>query len=300
MERRILFLINPISGTANKAGIQELIQQKMDAAGIPFAIRPTVAKGDYAYLDAEISSFTDIVACGGDGTINGVVNGLRHHQLPFGLLPLGSGNGLALSAGISKVPEKALHTIIHGQAQPTDAFRMGGHFACMLCGLGFDAIVAHQFANAGKRGLTTYIQKVMSSFWSAETYPFVLEKGKDSLQLDAFFISIANSNQFGNQFTIAPRASLRDGQLDIVVMLRQSKWKVLLQTLLQVSGLIKLQSVEQISAEASVLYFQTDSLKIHNPGSAPLHIDGDPADTQPLLDVEVIPGAFKLIYPSGA
>ena len=297
MSRRILFLVNPISGTASKAGLQELIHQKLDAAAIPFAIRPTTADGNYSYLDNEIKDFTDIVICGGDGTINSVVHALRHHNLPFGLLPMGSGNGLALSAGISKNLSRALDIIIGGQAQPTDSFLINGHFACMLSGLGFDAQVAHDFANAGKRGLTTYIQKVLSGFWNAGTYPFVLEKGTDSLQFEAFFISIANSNQFGNQFTIAPRASLHDGLLDIVVMLRQSKWKVLLQTLLQVSGFIKLQSVEQISAEASVLYFQTDAIKVHNPAGAPLHIDGDPSETLQLLDVKILPAAFRLIYP---
>lgn len=297
MPRRTLFLINPISGTVNKAGIQTLIQKKMDAAGIPFAIRPTTANGDYSYLGAEIEDFTDIVVCGGDGTINSVVNALQHHGLPFGLLPMGSGNGLALSAGIQKNAARALDVVIHGRAQPTDAFLVNGHFACMLSGLGFDAQVAHEFANAGRRGLTTYVQKIISGFWSAGTYPFTLERGSDSLQLNAFFVSIANSNQFGNGFTIAPRASLHDGQLDIVVMLRQSKWSLLLQTALQVGGFIKLQSIEQISADASVLYFQTDALRIHNQAGAPLHIDGDPAPSAPVLDVSVLPAAFQLIYP---
>jgi diacylglycerol kinase family enzyme len=300
MPRHLLFLINPISGTASKAGLQDLIHQKMEAAGLTYAIRPTVASGDYSYLDGEIGHYSEIVICGGDGTINSVVQGMRHHGLPFGLLPMGSGNGLALSAGISRNLPAALDVIVQGQAQPTDAFYIGDRFACMLSGLGFDAQVAHDFANAGKRGLTTYVQKIIAGFWTCGTFPFTLEHGHNSLQFDAYFISIANSNQFGNQFTIAPRASLHDGLLDVVIMLQQSKWSVLLQTLMQVSGLIKLQSVEQISADASVLYFQTNKLRIHNTGSAPLHIDGDPAETSAVLDVEVIPGAFQLIYPQMA
>ncbi|RPD50829.1 diacylglycerol/lipid kinase family protein [Paracnuella aquatica] len=299
MPRHLLFLINPISGTASKAGLQELIRQKMEAAGLSYAIRPTVASGDYSYLDNEIGNYSEIIICGGDGTINSVVQGMRHHGLPFGLLPMGSGNGLALSAGISRNLPTALDVIVSGTPQLTDAFYIAGRFACMLSGLGFDAQVAHDFANAGKRGLTTYVQKIIAGFWSCGTYPFELEHGQSSLQFDAYFISIANSNQFGNQFTIAPRASLHDGLLDVVIMLRQSKWSVLLQTLLQISGRTQLQSVEQISADASVLYFQTDKLRIHNTGSAPLHIDGDPAETASVLDVEVIPGAFQLIYPAG-
>ncbi len=239
MPRRILFIINPISGTAGKTGLQALIQAKTAAAGISYAIYPSEASGDYSFLDTEIRDFTDIAIAGGDGTINSVVQALRHHDRPFGLIPSGSGNGLAFSAGIPKNASRALDIIINGKAQATDAFTVNGRFACMLCGLGFDAQVAHDFANAGKRGLTTYIRKVIQNFWSAKTYPFVLESGRDSLQLEAYFISIANSNQFGNQFTIAPKASLKDGLLDVVVMMRQSKWSILLQTLRQVTGFIQ-------------------------------------------------------------
>jgi diacylglycerol kinase (ATP) len=297
MPRRILFIINPVSGTASKMGLQQLIRAKMAAAGISYAIYPSSATGDYRFLDSEIADFTHIAIAGGDGTINSVIKGLRRHHKPFGLIPSGSGNGLAFTAGIPKDVSKALDIIINGTAQPTDAFTVNSHFACMLCGLGFDAQVAHDFATAGKRGLTTYIRKVIRNFWAAKTYPFVLESGRDSLQLEAYFISIANSNQFGNQFTIAPKASLKDGMLDIVVMMRQSKWSVLLQTLKQVTGFIQLQSIEQISAEASVLYFQTSGIKIHNPAGALLHIDGDPAGTAKLMEVTVLPGAFSLIYP---
>lgn len=297
MPRRLLFLVNPISGTASKAGLPALIHQKMTAAGLDYVIENTVASGDYRFLDNKVQDFTDIIIAGGDGTINSVVQALRHHHKPFGIIPSGSGNGLAFSAGIPKDAGRALNIIINGQVQQTDAFTINGRFACMLCGLGFDAQVAHDFANAGKRGLTTYIRKVVSNFFTAQTHPFVLERGKDSLQLDAYFISTANSNQFGNQFTIAPKASLNDGLLDIVVMLRQSKWSVLLQTLRQVTGLVQLQSIEQISAEASVLYFQTDALKIHNPSEALLHVDGDPAHSARLLEVAMLPGAFRMIYP---
>ena len=297
MSRRPLFLVNPISGTTSKVGLPALIQQKMAAAGMDYGIESTVASGDYSFLEEKVQGFTDVVIAGGDGTINSVVQALRHHNVSFGIIPCGSGNGLAFSAGIPKDPGKAIDVILNGQPQATDAFTINGRFACMLCGLGFDAQVAHDFANAGKRGLATYISKVVSNFWTAHTHPFVLENGRDSLQLDAYFISIANSNQFGNQFTIAPKASLKDGLLDIVVMLRQSKWSVLLQTLRQVTGLVQLQSVEQISAEASVLYFQTDAIRIHNPSQALLHVDGDPADSARLFDVQMLPGAFRLIYP---
>ena len=106
----------------------------------------------------------------------------------------------------------------------------------MLCGLGFDAKVAHDFAQQPKRGLITYIKLVVKNFFSAKTYPFEIQLAKQSFTTDAYFISIANSNQFGNNFTIAPKASLSDGLLDIVIVTDQNKLSLLLQTLKQVSG----------------------------------------------------------------
>ena len=115
--------------------------------------------------------------------------------------------------------------------------------------------------------------------------------------MDALFISIANSNQFGNHFTIAPKASLNDGLLDIVVMAKQNKFVALLQAFRQVGGYNKLQELEVINEESSVLYFQAAEIKIENPGLAPMHIDGDPVETTNRLNVQILKDSFRLICP---
>ena len=106
-----------------------------------------------------------MVIAGGDGTINQSVGHLRDLDVQFGIIPCGSGNGLAFSAGISKNPEKALQIIFNGKSQFVDAFKINKKFACMLCGLGFDAQVAHDFANDPKRGLMTYVKKNSYKFF---------------------------------------------------------------------------------------------------------------------------------------
>lgn len=299
MQRRLLYIVNPISGTRNKQTLQELIQQKTTAAGLPFEIYPSVADGDYSYLDEIIQekAFTDIVVAGGDGTVNQSINSLQKHKLPFGIIPCGSGNGLAFSAGIPKNPERALDIVFGGKSQWADAFLINDAFACMLCGLGFDAKVAHDFAQDKKRGLTTYIKKIVQHFFVAKTYPFKLKLDNKRIEIDAYFISVANSNQFGNHFTIAPKASLTDGLLDIVILTKQNKLNVLLQTIMQVSGFNKLQQVEMINDAASVVYFQTRSVKITNKELAPLHIDGEPVESFEKLDIKVLPRSFQLIFP---
>ena len=299
MKRKLVYIVNPISGTRNKSSLREIIEVKTVAAAFDFTIYPSVESGDYSFLIPIIKEqkFTDVVIAGGDGTINQVVNSLRKLKLQFGIIPCGSGNGLAFSAGIPKSIERALQIVFKGKSDWCDAFLINESFACMLCGLGFDAQVAYDFANDPKRGLSTYIRKAVSNFFTAKTYPFVLSAHGKQIKTDALFISIANSNQFGNNFTIAPQASLNDGLLDIVVMGKQNKLFALLQAFRQVGGYNRLQKLEVINENASVLYFQTDEIKIENPQLAPMHIDGDPTETKKKLTIEILKDSFRLICP---
>jgi diacylglycerol kinase family enzyme len=132
---------------------------------------------------------------------------------------------------------------------------------------------------------------------AARTYPFELvHKGK-TLRTDAYFISIANSNQFGNRVTIAPRASLSDGLLDVVIVTKQNKLSLVLQTIKQLIGWNKLQSEEMIRENKAIIYFQTDKLSVKNLDEAPIHIDGDPCNVATDLKIKVIPKCFRLIQP---
>lgn len=299
MKRKLLYIVNPISGVQDKVSVQELINIKTKEANLDYLIFPSVLSGDYSYLHPVIKEhkITDVVIAGGDGTINHVIQSLKKFPVQFGIIPCGSGNGLAFSAGIPKNTEKALSIIFEGKSQWTDSFLINDTFACMLCGLGFDAQVAHDFANDPKRGLTTYIKQTLKNFITSSSYPFVLTTHGRTIKTQAFFISIANSNQFGNHFTIAPKASLSDGLLDIVIMTRQNKIAMLLQALRQVAGYNKLQKVEMLNEESSVIYFQTDNLSIFNPQEAPMHIDGDPVETCERINFKVLKSDFRLIAP---
>jgi YegS/Rv2252/BmrU family lipid kinase len=297
LQRKLLYIINPISGTRNKKNLREIIESETLKQGIPFFIYPSVPGGDYSYLYPLIleEKITDVVIAGGDGTINQAVNNLRHLELQFGIVPCGSGNGLAFSAGISKDPIKALKIVFDGHSKLIDGFYVNSQFCCMLVGLGFDAQVAHDFANSPKRGLTTYVKKTCQNFFTSRTYSFTISTKEKELNTEAFFISVANSNQFGNNFTIAPKASLTDGLLDVVIMTKQHKLSVLFNTLMQISGRHKVQRVEIVDEKSSLIYFQTDRLHITNIDDAPMHIDGDPVTSIHELDFRVVHDCFRLI-----
>lgn len=297
MQRKLLYIINPISGVRNKKNLQEIIERETRKVGFSYFIYPSVANGDYSFLYPIIKEkkITDVVIAGGDGTINQAINSLRKQEVQFGIIPCGSGNGLAFSAGIPKDPVKALQIIFNGKSQLTDAFYINKQFACMLVGLGFDAQVAHDFANSPKRGLSTYVKKTLQNFFTSKAFSFVITTKEKEIHTEAFFISVANSNQFGNNFTIAPKASLTDGLLDVVIMTKQNKLSIVFQTLMQISGFHKVQRVEIVDEKSSLIYFQTERLHITNVDDAPMHVDGDPVESIHELEFEVEHDCFRLV-----
>jgi diacylglycerol kinase (ATP) len=298
MPKRIIYIINPIAGTRTKKDLQQYVEKTTKQKGIPYHIFPSVASGDYSFLQSVIQEekITDVVIAGGDGTVSQVVNSLMKEDVNFGIIPCGSGNGLALAAKISKQPEKALEVIFNGKASAIDGFYVNKHFACMLCGVGFDAKVAHEFAKQPSRGLKTYASLVSKNFFSMEPYEFVIESNGLEFSTEAFFISIANSNQFGNNFTIAPKAMLSDGLLDIVIVKKSAK-PILLYNLVKQIFAGKLKKVES-SLNQPIIYFQTKEILIKNKNNAPMHLDGDPAETPEELKIEIKKKCFRLIQPS--
>lgn len=315
--RNIIYIINPVSGTRTKKGLEQLIAQKTKEQGITFEIFPSVANGDYSFLHSLIKQkkITDVIIAGGDGTVSQVVGNLMNCDVNFGIIPCGSGNGLAYTAKIPKQSAKALDIIFNGKASAIDGFYINDQFACMLCGLGFDAKVAHDFVDEPKRGLLTYIKLSLKNFFSMKPHRFQLEIEDKKFETEAYFISIANSNQFGNNFTIAPKASLSDGLLDVVIVTGQNKVSFILQILKQLAGWNKLQAASLIQKKKArpndtppdriiragvgrgVIYFQTDKLSIINHSLAPLHIDGDPAETPGELKIAIKKKCFRLIQP---
>jgi diacylglycerol kinase (ATP) len=297
MQRRFIYFINPISGTKGKEQLLETIKTKTTGQHIPFEILHTNAAGDYAYLKEKIAAekITDIIVCGGDGSVNQVAAALLGTDINIGIIPMGSGNGLALAAKIPTNTAKALEVIFKGRSEYIDSFYINNKFSCMLCGLGFDAQVAHDFAQQSKRGLTTYVKQSLRNFLKATPYAFTLEVDNTQITTEAFFISIANSNQFGNNFTIAPQASLHDGLLDIVVVNKMSKMRMLWNILKQLRlGEVRLYEDKKYHHN-EIHYFQTKSLTITNTELAPLHIDGDPAATADRFEIKIIEKAFRLL-----
>ena len=299
MSRRIIFFINPVSGTRAKITLEKKIINACTLRDISFEILFTSADGQYHFLREKTKQegITDVVICGGDGSISPVIAALLPCKVNIGIVPVGSGNGLARAAGIPMDTDKALQLIFEGNAASTDAILINGRLCCHLCGLGFDAQVAHDFARQKTRGLSTYIKETTKNFIKAPFWSFDLVIENKTIPVDAFLLCVANSNQFGNNITIAPQASLSDGLMDIVVIKQTNRPRLLFEFARQLlSGKIIPVDMDD-SDNNKVLYYQSSAVTIKNKSSAPLHIDGDPVTTADELVIEMLPSAYRLIQP---
>ncbi|CAN5189033.1 diacylglycerol kinase family lipid kinase [soil metagenome] len=300
MKRKILFLANPISGGIKKDAAIRQIQDAFIKKQIPFEILFTVASGNYEFLKQKIQEedITDVVIVGGDGSVNQVVQALHNEKVKFGVIPYGSGNGFAFAANIPRNIHKAIDIITAGKAARVDAFSVNDSFSCMLSGIGFDAKVAHDFATKSSRGLITYTHQSILNFFKAQPYQFEVTVDGFSFFTEAFFISVANGNQFGNNVTIAPKAVLNDGLLDIVIVQKMNKAKLPFAILKQLRGNNKMQQLVEDMKARNVLYFQTKAITVKNLKHAPLHIDGEPKETSSQIKFEIIKDCFELLQPS--
>ena len=299
MKRKILYLINPISGTKRKPLLKKTIEKRTAEQKLSFEIGETRSDGDYASLREHIinEKFTDVIICGGDGSVSTITSFLLGTDVSIGIVPTGSGNGLALAAGIPYSTEKALEIIFKGQSSPIDGFRINDKFSCMMCGIGCDAQIAHDFANRKVRGLKTYLQLSALQYFKAQSFNFTIKTKDLSTDIDAFFITISNSNQFGNNITIAPKASLNDGLFDIVIVKKMNKLMLPFALLHQISGINALEELKNYRNNKNIIYFQAREATIINNGNAPLHIDGEPEPLTGKIKFKILPNAFRLLQP---
>ena len=295
-QRKFLVFINPISGAKNKDAAKAEVENRLKQEGFYYEVLPTEKDGQYPYLKNKIATdaITDIIICGGDGSVNQIGSQLIGVTVNIGIIPLGSGNGLAFTAGISQKPLLAMNTIINGKSKHIDAFKINNDFSCHLIGVGFDAEVAHQFAVHPSRGGSTYVKLVVKNFLKAKPFPFQIKIDDKIINTKAFFVCVANSNQFGNKIKIAPKASLSDGLLDVVFINKTNKLNVLIKAIKQ----LMVGKVNVVDDKKRIVqYYQTKKISFTNPANAPFHVDGEPYNTSNNFDIEIIEKALLLLMP---
>ena len=219
-KKNITFIVNPISGTKSKDALPLLVKQLIDDSLYECEIIKTEYAGHAAELASQcVNDHIDIcVAVGGDGTVNEVARSLAHSETALGIIPCGSGNGLARHLCLPMDMKQALQVINAGK---TDYFDYGvindQPFFC-TCGMGFDAYVSLKFAESGKRGLATYVENVLKEGLTYKPDTYIITDESGNHQYNAFLVVCANASQYGNNAYIAPEASMQDGLLDVIIM----------------------------------------------------------------------------------
>ena len=287
--KRIVFIMNPISGTQNKAGIPELIEKMIDHDQFSYELRMTEYAGHASEIarDAMEQGVDIVVAIGGDGTVNEVARAIVHSQTALGIIPCGSGNGLARHLLLPMNLKKSIEIINSCEIHELDYGIINGHPFFCTCGMGFDAFVSHKFAEAGKRGPITYVENVLREGlkYKPETYEIQDETG--TTRAKAFLISCANASQYGNNAYIAPQASMSDGLLDVIIM---EPFDVIEAPQISIEMFNK-----TLDKNSKIKTFKCKRLHIHRKQAGYIHYDGDPIMTDADVDIELKSKGIRVV-----
>ena len=290
-KKKISFIINPISGTQNKEQILKSIDEKLDKEKYASEVIYTEYAG-HAVEIAEQKAREEVhavIAIGGDGTINEIARSLVHTQTALGIIPCGSGNGLARHLQIPLEVKKAVDIINEGVIDIIDYGKINDVSFFCTCGIGFDAFVSLQFSKAGRRGPLTYLEKTLleSLKYRPETYE--LEMDGSTLRYEAFLIACGNASQYGNNAYITPQATLTDGLLDVTILEPF--------TVLDVPSLSFQLFNKTIDQNSRIKTFRCKTLRIHRSKPGVVHFDGDPMMVGENIDVKIIKKGLQVIVP---
>jgi len=268
----IHFIINPISGSGKNELSEAFLGNYFSKDKYLITLKISQYKSHSITLTAEsIREKADIiVACGGDGTINEVASALVNTGIPLGIIPMGSGNGLASNLKIPKQLEKAIGVILKNKSVPIDVGRVNDSYFFSNTGFGFDASVIKNYEASQRRSLLTYVKASLQSFKEYHRQnEIVIEINGTTRMVNPFLIFISNSNVMGYGMSLTPKASLQDGLFDVVIVPKLPKWKML------VFGLLML--LKRPDFQKEVRCFQAKEIKLFKKsgGHFQSQIDGE-------------------------
>ncbi|MDE7452249.1 MAG: diacylglycerol kinase family lipid kinase [Paramuribaculum sp.] len=290
--KRCLLIINPISGTTNKRGLDKIVRDKLAGTDLDIEVAWTTARGDatrYAQ-EAVKKGYHSVIAAGGDGTVNETAKALCGSDTALGIIPCGSGNGLARHLEIPINIDGALSTIAENHVVPCDFGTANDMpFFCTF-GMGFDAAVSKRFAEGKHRGFAKYIKSAFEEFRSFSSDEYIISANGKVLTEKAFVIAACNASQYGNNAYIAPQASMTDGLLDIIIIHSGNPITTALVGVDLLTG--------YIDRNTLIHSFRTSEATITRNAPGPAHIDGEPITLGVTTRIVCHPGKLKIYTPS--
>ena len=289
--KKILFVVNKYAGLGYPSDLERSIRTACERSSASCAIEFTQRKGHAIELakEAHARGFDQVIAVGGDGTINEVARGLIQSGTPMGIVPGGSGNGLARHLGIPLKISDAVNQIFDSKILPMDVFRVNGKLSLNVSGIGFDGHITNLFGVKSTRGLIGYVMLTVQEFLKFKEFKTEIVMNGQSYYRDAFIIAIANSSQYGNNARIAPNASVCDGLLHINILKRVPLFRL---------DFIYSFFAGDLATSSFCEFMEAPSLKIRTTKPIDYHVDGEPCGLHDTFDVELIPAALQVLVPA--
>ncbi len=290
-KKRIIFIVNPISGVSKKGLLVKQIEASIDKSKFEYTILYTEGPGHATKIcEAYTAMETDmIVAVGGDGSVNEVAKGLVGSSTALGIIPAGSGNGLAHHLKIPVNSKKAIEIINQHKVIKIDTGTINKQLFVSIAGIGFDGFVAQKFAQNPRRGFLTYARIVAEEYPTYKPLNYKIEINGKLINTKALFIGFANSDQFGYGTPIAPHAKIDDGLLDVIIMQKPSVVEIpLLASLLYWRKVDLWKNMEIIKASEVTVEMENERW---------VNLDGEPILLGKKLHIMVAPQSLNIIVP---
>jgi YegS/Rv2252/BmrU family lipid kinase len=294
--KNVLFIVNKFSGTGYQPEVEGRMLTACEKLGIECSIEFTNHRGHATELAQEgvAKNFNRVIAVGGDGTVNEVARGLLHTSTPMGVIPKGSGNGLARHLGISMKLEKALDQILTGKVIQMDTFKMNDHLSLNVSGIGFDGHIANLFGTGQRRGFWGYTKLVVREYLSyrefeAELSSLTTQSDLKTVSKKSFMIAIANSSQYGNNAKVAPIASVTDQKLQLAIIKKVPTQRGFHFGYQMFTGKL------ETGKDYECLSFQQATINVPLPVA--YHIDGEPCGHASSFKIDLLPRSINMLVP---
>ena len=289
MKKKIAFVINPKSGTGNKNEIPILIDKHLDKTMFDYTVRFTEYRGHGKELAAQFValSYDAVVAVGGDGTVNEVASALIHTSVSLGIIPVGSGNGLARHLGIPVVVKNAIQHLNRSESILMDYGLVNNQPFFCTCGTGFDAYVSIEFAKSKHRGVMSYLEKMITGIFNYKPIKYHLLTENSDLEGKAFVLTFANASQFGNNAFIAPQASVQDGKLDVSILSDVP--------FIALPGLALQLFTKTIDKDFNMTTLRSESFTLLRDEPGPFHFDGEPYQEGKRIEIKIVADGLRVL-----
>ena len=290
-KRKYLTIINPHSGTSRKTSIPELAYNILSENGSELYFVYTNEQGHVAQIIDDVAGqgFGVVIGVGGDGTINEVADAVRPTDMTMGIIPMGSGNGLARSLDIPMDPEAALEVIRKGYIKRIDCCEANGVPFFVTFGVGFDAQVTASYDQKSFRGPLSYVLSTVDQFIKHKSSLYRLHLNGEVIEQKAFLVTCANADQYGNNAIIAPEAELDDGLFDVVVIRNMS--------LLKAPQVAINLFTKNINESASIDIYRTDHLVIEREEEDYAQVDGELLELGRRIEISIQKQQLPILVP---